>query len=61
MLELEKGYISVNKTFRLPVHMVDKLEKLAGEYNTSVNKIVIQCLQYALDNLEGNTDESENK
>lgn len=49
MLEFERGFESVNKTFRIPVHIVDKLEELAGEYNTSVNKIVIQCLEYALE------------
>ena len=51
MLELEKGYPSVNKTFRIPIHVVEQLERLAGEYNTSVNKIVIQCLEYSLENI----------
>ncbi|MBQ9745803.1 MAG: hypothetical protein IJW21_03175 [Clostridia bacterium] len=51
MLEFEKGFESVNKTFRIPVHVVKQLEQLAGKYNTSVNKIVIQCLEYALDNI----------
>lgn len=48
MLEIEKGYESVNKTFRIPVNVVEELERLAGENNTSVNKVVVQCLQYAL-------------
>ena len=56
MLEFEKGFKSVNKTVRIPVHIVDQLEQLAGEYNTSVNKIVIQCLDYALANI---SDDSE--
>jgi len=51
MLEFEKGFESVNKTFRIPVHIVEQLEHLAGKYNTSMNKIVIQCLEYALDNI----------
>lgn len=51
MLEFEKGFESINKTFRIPVHIVKELEQLAGKYNTSVNKIVIQCLEYALDNI----------
>ena len=58
MLEFEKGFESVNKTFRIPVHIVEQLEQLAGKYNTSVNKIVIQCLEYALDNISGETDNS---
>ncbi len=57
MLEFEKGFESVNKTFRLPVHIVEQLEQLAGEYNTSVNKIVIQCLEYALDNTANNEND----
>ncbi len=51
MLEFEKGFKSVNKTFRIPIHIVEQLEQLAGKYNTSVNKIVIQCLEYALENI----------
>ena len=51
MLEFEKGFESVNKTFRIPVHIVKQLEMLAGKYNTSMNKIVVQCLEYALDNI----------
>ena len=59
MLEIEKGYESVNKTFRIPVHIVEQLERLAGENNTSVNKVVVQCLQYALDSIA--TDSSNDK
>ena len=58
MLEFEKGFESVNKTFRIPVHIVEQLEQLAGKYNTSVNKIVIRCLEYALDNISDETDNS---
>lgn len=55
MLEIEKSYPSVNKTFRIPINIVEELERIAGEYNTSVNKVVIQCLQYALDNVQNDT------
>ena len=58
MLEFEKGFQSVNKTFRIPVHIVEQLELLAGKYTTSVNKIVIQCLEYALENIAN--DDSDN-
>lgn len=52
MFKIEKGYESVNKTFRIPVPMAEKLEKLAGKNNVSLNNIVVQCLTYALENLE---------
>ena len=58
MLEFEKGFESVNKTFRIPVHIVEHLEQLAGEYNTSMNKIVIQCLEYALENISDDDSET---
>jgi predicted HicB family RNase H-like nuclease len=57
MLELEKNYPSVNKTFRIPINIVEQLEYLAGVNNTSVNKVVIQCLQYALDHIQENEEE----
>ena len=57
MLEIEKVYEHVTKTFRIPVNIVEQLEKLAGENNTSVNKVVVQCLQYALNSI--NTEENE--
>lgn len=56
MLKLEKGFESVNKTFRIPLHIAEELEKLAGKYNTSVNRIVVQCLEYALDNISDDYD-----
>jgi len=52
MLEIKKEYEAINKTFRIPMNIVEQLEKLAGDNNTSVNKVVIQCLEYALDNIE---------
>ena len=60
MLEITKGYESVNKTFRIPVHIVEELERLAGENNTSVNKVVIQCLEDALDHI-GTDDTGEDQ
>lgn len=52
MFTIRKGYDTVNKTFRLPVELVDSLEQLAADNKLSLNQLVIQCLQYALDDLE---------
>jgi predicted HicB family RNase H-like nuclease len=41
-----------NKTFRMPNDLISKLEKLAQEKQVSLNQLVIQCCNYALDNLE---------
>lgn len=42
----------VNKTFRLPVELVEQLETLAQNKNISLNQLVVQCCEYALENLE---------
>ncbi|MCD8095626.1 MAG: type II toxin-antitoxin system HicB family antitoxin [Ruminococcus sp.] len=56
MWKIQKGYNSVSKTFRLPEEMVEKLDKLAYENNLSLNQLVIQCLNYSLDNLSIEND-----
>ena len=42
----------VNKTFRLPKGLVKRLEFVAQNQSISLNSLVIQCCEYALDNLE---------
>lgn len=42
----------VNKTFRLPKDLVSKLEVLAQEKGISLNNLVVQCCEYALENIE---------
>lgn len=53
MFKIQKGYESISKSFRLPSDMVETLEQIAAENHLSLNQLVIQCLQYSLDNLEG--------
>ncbi|MPM29143.1 hypothetical protein SDC9_75683 [bioreactor metagenome] len=52
MFKIQKGYDSESKTFRLPIEMIEELEKLAERSKLSLNQLVIQSLKYALDNLE---------
>lgn len=52
MFKIQKGYDSESKTFRLPVELIKRLEFLAAQNKLSLNQLVIQCLNYALDNLE---------
>ena len=42
----------VNKNFRMPVTLVKKLEVLAQNNNVSLNNLIIQCCEYAVDNLK---------
>lgn len=48
----------VNKTFRIPVELLKKLEALAQNEKVSLNNLVIQCCNYALNNMK-NSDSKE--
>lgn len=56
MFKVQKTEYS-NKTFRMPNELIAKLEQVAVNEDVSLNKLVIQCCEYALDNLE--QDKSE--
>ncbi|MBQ8342300.1 MAG: toxin-antitoxin system HicB family antitoxin [Clostridia bacterium] len=47
MFEIQKNE-KINKTFRLPLELVQKLEILAQNENVSLNNLVVQCCEYAL-------------
>lgn len=47
-----------NKTFRMPNDLIAKLEQLAANKDVSLNRLVIQCCEYALENL-GEEDKIE--
>jgi len=60
MFKIQKGYDSESKTFRLPIELINRLESLAAQNKLSLNRLVIQCLNYAVDNLEPNNDINKN-
>ncbi|MBQ7325201.1 MAG: toxin-antitoxin system HicB family antitoxin [Clostridia bacterium] len=49
---------NINKTFRMPLELVKKLEILAQEKQVSLNNLVIQCCEYALENIDTEEDKS---
>ncbi len=61
MFTIQPGRETVTKTFRLPVNMAAELEQLAADNNLSLNNVVVQCLTYALADLEINTVRKEEK
>ncbi|MCL2508069.1 MAG: hypothetical protein FWF05_02700 [Oscillospiraceae bacterium] len=52
MFKIQKGSDSESKTFRIPIEIIERLGTLASANKLSLNQLVVQCLQYALDNLE---------
>lgn len=51
MFKIEKTEM-INKTFRLPLELVQELQTIAQNKEVSLNNLVIQCCEYALKNLE---------
>ncbi len=51
MFRLERREF-VNKTFRLPLTLVEELQELAQYKNMSMNQLIISCCEYALNNLD---------
>lgn len=55
MFKLEKEYIEyANKSLRLPIDLIEKVQVMANENRMSFNKVVIRCIEYALENSENN-------
>lgn len=51
MLRIERDEY-VNRTFRINKKLVDRMEKVCDVKNISLNKLMVICVEYALDNLE---------
>ncbi len=51
MFVVKQSQDMVNKTFRFPQELLERLEQVAKEKNVSVNNLVKQCCEYALGDL----------
>ncbi len=40
-----------NKTIRMPNELIDRLQKIADQNNISFNQLVVQCCEYALNDM----------
>lgn len=53
VFKLKKEYVEYeNKSLRLPKDLISRVQELANENNMSFNRVIIQCIEYALDNME---------
>ncbi len=50
MFKVEKPEY-VNKTFRIDKKLLEKLETIAQKENISVNALVVQCCEYAINDM----------
>ena len=51
--------VYVNKTFRLDTKLVEQLEQICIDKNISLNKLIVKCINYALENLEEDEETQE--
>ena len=52
MFRVKQTEEMINKTFRLPQSLLDELAKIAEHEKVSVNNLVRQCCEYALQNMK---------
>jgi predicted HicB family RNase H-like nuclease len=48
---IEKS-VKLSRTFRLDKKLLDKLYEISYKNNISLNRLVVLCLEYAIENLE---------
>ena len=58
MFEVKKEKY-VNKTFRLKKTLVERLEKIAFKNSISLNELVSQCCNYAIENMNSESNLKE--
>lgn len=49
----------VNRTFRLEKKLVDQMEAICNKNGISMNKLTVQCIEYALNDLVDENDENQ--
>ena len=52
MFQVQQSEEMINKTFRLPANLLEKLAQIADAEKISVNNLVRQCCEYALGNMK---------
>lgn len=50
---------TVNKTFRIPASLLEKMSVIAQRENVSLNSFVVQCCEYAINNFQESDNEKE--
>ena len=50
---------SSNRTIRMPDTLIEKISKLASEQDVSFNQVVVQCCEFAIENIAKTKDSKE--
>lgn len=57
MFRIKKTEEMVNRTFRMPEKLIEKMAVIAQKEGISLNNLVIQCCEYAIENMAVETEE----
>lgn len=53
MFKVKKGKTDYeNKSLRLPKNLIEEVQRIADENDVSFNNLAIQCMEYAINNME---------
>ena len=52
MFTIKQGDDTVTKSLRMPRRLAQRMDRLAEENKVSFTDLVLQCLRYALDNMD---------
>ena len=52
MFTIKQGDYTITKSMRMPSRMVERLERIAEENNISFTELILQCLDYAMANID---------
>lgn len=47
---------SSNRTIRMPDALIEKITKISVEQDVSFNQVVVQCCEYALENMKSESN-----
>ena len=61
MLKIQGKDETISKTFKLPKELAEKLDRIAYKNNLSQSQLAIQCLNYALHEIDTAGEEKNDK
>lgn len=59
MFKVRKVEDSVNRTIRFPKSLLENMSKIAQQEKVSLNSFVVQCCEYAINDMGSNSNKSK--
>lgn len=59
MFKVRKAEESSNRTIRFPKSLLEQMSKIAQQEKVSLNSFVVQCCEYAMNNLPESNNDNE--